>query len=337
MKFRLGNTAAYLPFSYYYLGPAAFMAYLLAGRSLLGRFSYRGIFLGLGLIAYLAMIVVANGAVDGLYILRFFWGFLLFYLAFRSGIRLQTGKLLLFLSALTLAEAALINTVISAELLPNYPSAETASGHFATGESYQRPYSFGGSASVTSVILVALLAISRIGWKGICCAVAAICACMSGSGFLALIIYLLAKARPALLLALVPVVAGVVASGEIQKISLEYIHYLLEFKSNQISAQLPANSLLTGIPLQDSPNGMGGDFASLSFVKLNGLAGLVFFLSIVAINTNRANWLPLFILLAGSVHYGVIFFLPGQLIFGYFLSRKPELAAPGISGKAPEK
>lgn len=323
VSFRLGNAVANLPFFYYYIGPAAFVSYLLAGKSLLGRFSYRGIFVGFSLAAYLAAIVVSNGVVDGLYVIRFFWGFLLFYLAFRLNIQIQTDKLLLFLSALTIVEAVLINTFIPAESLPNFPSIEVASGHFAGEGNYQRPYSFGGSASVTSVILVALLAISKMGWAGKFAAVAAICACMSGSGFIALSIYLLAIARPILRLVAATTILGLVYSGEIQKISLDYIHFLFAYKMEQFETQIPVDSLLIGIPIKESVNGMGGDFAFLSFIELNGLAGLLFFLLVVVMNANKSNRLPIFLLLVGSIHYGVMYYFPGQLMFGYFLNLRP--------------
>lgn len=324
MKFRLKNLVTYFPFAYYYIGPAAFVSYVLAGKSLLGKFSHVGVLVSLALAGFFILILGANGIADGLYVIRFFWGFLIFYLIFRSGIDIRPDKLLVFLSALTLAEALLINTVISAESMPNFPSTQMSS-HFAEEGEYQRPYSFGGSASVTSVILVTLLSISKVGRLGRWATIAAITSCMSGSGFFALFIYLFASIRPLLIVIFFPLLIGIVFSGEFYKISVDYIGYLLQFKIDQFSTQIPVDSILLGIPLDGELNRIGGDFALLSFVTLNGLVGLFFLLLVVFLNLNKENRLAAFILLTGTVHYGVIFFLPGQLMFGYVLSLKARL------------
>jgi len=321
---------AYMPFLYYYLGLAAFLSYLLAGRSLLVRSSYWGWIFGVSFMAYVSWLLYANGITGGLHVVRFFWGFLLFYLAFKSGVKIQVDRLLLFLAALTLLEAVLVNTVIDAASLPNYPAIEMASHFVATGE-YQRPYSFGGSASVTSVILVALLSVSNLGWRGKSLVVAAILACMSGSGFLALAIYFLAIAPPALVLLFVPMLIGIIYSGEVYKLSDVYLTYLFEYKMNQAMAQIPMDSLLMGVPLENNADKsmtleMGGDFAFFSFFMLNGFVGLFVLLAVIFLNINKRNWLPLLILLSGTLHYGVIYFFPGQLVFGYLLNLKSEIS-----------
>lgn len=315
---------AYMPFLYYYLGPAAFLSYLLAGRSLLVRSGYWGWIFGVSFTAYVSWLLYANGVVGGLHVVRFFWGFLLFYFVFKSGIQIQADKLLLFLSALTLLEAVLVNTFINAASLPNYPASELVSHFVATGE-YQRPYSFGGSASVTSVILAALLAVSNLGWRGKSLVVAAIISCMSGSGFLALAIYFLVIAPPVMIVLLVPMLIGIIYSGEVYKLSEGYLTYLYEYKVDQAMTQIPMDSLLMGVPLQKNADdsavlAMGGDFAFFSFIMLNGFAGLFLLLSVIYKNINKKNWLPLLIMLSGTLHYGVIYFFPGQLVFGYLLN-----------------
>lgn len=319
VKVRVEKAMAYMPFAYYYIGPIAFISYIMVGRLLLGRFSRWGLFFCLGFMMYVSWLLVGNGIVNGLYIVRFFWGFLLFYLIFRSGIQIQADKLLIFLSALTILEAVLVNTVISAELLPNYPPADPTTPVGA----YVRPYSFGGSASVTSVILVALLAISKLGMRGKSLAVAAISACASGSGFVALAIYCLGISPLFIRLLMVPAFIGIIFSNLIYRMSASYISFLLEFKMRQIMSEMPLDSLLLGaiLPYKES---MGGDFAGLSFLTLNGLIGVMFFGAVISLNINKRNWLPILIMMVGALHYGVIFYLPGQLIFGYLLNLKPE-------------
>ena len=323
MRGQLKNIVAYFPFFYYYLGPTVFITYLLAGRSLLGRFSFLGVIFAIIFAAYVLMLFGVNGFLNGLYLFRFFWGFILFYLLFKSGIQIQIDKLLIFLSVLTIIEAVLINTVISAQLLPNFPSMEAAS-HFAPAGDYQRPYSFGGSASVTSVILVAFLAVSRLGWRGKSLVISAISACMSGSGFIAVIIYFLARTPRIGYLLIVPAIIGVVYSADIYKISPDYLFYLLDFKIGQITDNYSSAFLFLGEPLQASEGSAGGDFAALTFLQYNGLVGLFLFFTFFVLNINKLNWLPILILLVGALHYGVIFFFPGQLALGYILNIKPK-------------
>jgi len=323
ISFRLKNVMAYMPFAYYYVGPIAFASYLMAGRTLFCRFSRWGLSYCIGFALYVLWLLLENGVVDGLYVVRFFWGFLLFYFVFKTGIQIQVNKLLVFLSALTIAEAVLVNTIISAEILPNYPSKINAAGHFSAVGEYQRPYSFGGSASVTGVTLAALLAVSTLGWKGKSLTIVAILACMSGSGFVALFIFFLAVAPRPVIFLLVPAFVGVIYSEEIPKISAGYLSLLVELKANQTVNELRADlfSLLMGVPLATrTASSYGGDFAALSFLVLNGLVGLGFLLIIIFSNVNKRNWLSILIMLIGTFHYGAMFYLPGQLLLGYFLN-----------------
>ena len=331
----ISGVMTYMPFFYYYIGPMAFLSYLMSGRSLLGRFSYWGWFFGLSFTAYALLLLSTNGLADGMYVIRFCWGFLLFYLVFKSGIQIQVDKLLIFLSILTIIEAVLVNTVIPAELLPNYPIAGTP-GHYAEIGGYQRPYSFGASASVTSVILAALLTVSKFGWRGKSLVFVAILTCMSGSGFLALFIYFFARTARIGYLLLVPAIVGIIYYGlalGLDHISLEYLSFLFDFKMGQIMDQISMNSLFIGVPLRGGVDGLGGDFAFLTFIQFNGLVGVLLFLMFLVVNTNKKNRLPLLIMVTGSLHYGTIFFLPGQLMFGYFLNLKSEAIQVSVSNK----
>lgn len=321
IKSKFIKITSLLPFIYYYLGPAAFASYFLIGRSLFCRFSFSGVVFGLMFLAYTLVLIGVNGFVDGLYIIRLYWGFVLFYLIFKSKVPLQVDELLIFLAGLTVIEALLINTVISANLLPNFPSIE-ASSHFASVGNYQRPYSFGGSASVTSVILVALLAGARLGWWGKALVVFANVISMSGSGFFALFIYFLARVPRKALLLIIPAIIFAVYSSEFDKISVDYLLYLLDFKFEQIKDGYSSEFLFLGMPMQASDGLAGGDFAALTFLQYNGLVGVFIFLWFLILNLNKNNWLPILILSAGTFHYGVIFFFPGQLALGYFLNVK---------------
>lgn len=337
---RLRNMMIYLPFVYYYIGSAGLAVYLLAGRIMFGRLSYLKIIYGLSFAMYSVYLLSVNGIGDGLIVLRFFWGFLLFYLIFASRVQIDVDKLLIVLSALTILEAVLVNTVISAEILPNYPVAG-AMGHFTEvnlGE-YQRPYSFGGNPGVTSVVLVALLAVSKARFWGKALAVGAICACYSGSGFMVLFLYLILISGFFSFLVLVPTISWIVYSGILSHLSLTYVAWLIDFKMNQIASELPMDSLLMGIPLNLGVDGLGGDFAFLSFFNFSGLAGVFLLITAIITNLNKRNILPILIMAAGSVEYGAIFHLPGQLMLGYFLNLKTRIqpgSAPHSLAKSSE-
>lgn len=319
MRLLSKNIITYLPFVYYYIGPVSFISYLLAGRLILCRFKVIEIIFGMLFLAYFLMLFTTNEYFGTLYVLRLYWGFVLFYMLFKSGIAMQVDNLLIVLASITIIEALLINTVISAQLLPNFPEVE-ASSHFVEAGLYQRPYSFGGSASVTSVILVAFLSVSRLRGRGRLLVLSAIASCMSGSGFIAFIIYLIVRYPRTGYFLFLPAALVAAYSGDFYKISFDYIFFLLDFKLQQFTNDYSSAFLYLGEPFQLSSGDAGGDFAALTFLRYNGLVGVFMFFMIFVLNTNKINWLPLFILLAGSFHYGVVFFLPGQLALGYFLS-----------------
>ena len=120
-----------------------------------------------------------NGCV---YCLAFFLGVDVFFIFFSYGYWINLDLLLKILCILVIGEAILINTFIAPYELPNYP--DTSSNHFSPENMYQRPYSFGGSASVTSAILVTLMASLRLNFRSSLLPIAATLSCMSGTGFL---------------------------------------------------------------------------------------------------------------------------------------------------------
>jgi hypothetical protein len=300
----------------------------LAVRSIRFRYSYIGWIVGYIYICYFFSLLCNHGVVAGLYVIRYYWGFLLFYLIFNKlNVKINVDKVLWFLSALTIIEAVLVNTVIPVSFFPNYPSSEGAFSHIAEIGNYQRPYSFGGNASVTSTILVALLSASKIDWRGRVIASIAIICCMSGTGFVALSIYILFRASRPVYLLIIFVLIGLIGSNLVYKISAEYIYYLFQFKVAQITEQLSLSSWFIGDSLMDGVAGiagLSGDFALLTFLQFNGLIGLMLFVFVICMNIKKTNNIPLLIMVFGAFHYGVIFYFPGQIIFGYFLNLKLE-------------
>lgn len=319
-----------LPFSYYYLGPIIFLTYLYSLKSLFSKLwveTFLTFFLVLGVSIIL---LVKQDILDGLMVIRFFWGWVLFYLFFSGGYSFNLHRLLNILSVLVIGEAFLVNTFISASDMSNYPSPEVEPTHFAQPGEYQRPFSFGGSASVTSASLVSLLAVLQLSLRKSLLPCLAVICCVSGTGFFSLLLYIIYRnfKNHRLFIGLIFVFPlFYLAQSFSIKFSTDYLFYLYELKMNQISTAdfFGPVELLFGARLSDV-SGMGGDFQLLSFIKLNGFLGIFILFLAVIFNLNRHNWFPIFLMLLGSLHYGLIFYLPGQFIFGYLLTLRGTIA-----------
>lgn len=317
----------FFPLTYYYIGPLAFVAYLYSLRSLFFKWRYETVVSVLIIFCFCIFFFARTDPLNAAYNIRFFWGWTLFYLFFSSGYRVNVRLVLSILSLAVIGEAILINSLISAKILPNYPDADSTAAitHFVSEEHYQRPYSFGGSASVTSGILVALLAYSKLNLKAALLPIAAILSCMSGTGFFLLIFYLMCRFAikhfvVAVLVA--PLIILIFYSNYVYKFSIDYFTMIYNYKVNQLSNYMSEQTLSEflfggGDRLSSS---MGGDFQLLSFMEFNGALSFLVFFAIVFLNLRRINLLPIIILITGSIHYGLIFYFPGQVIFGYFLA-----------------
>jgi hypothetical protein len=275
---------------------------------------------------------------------RFYWGWMVFYFIFKANVvskKILVDALVL-LSILTLVETVLINTVIAPYLLPNFPDAQGGVAEFRGDEYYQRPYSFGGSATVGSSLLVILMALCNVqGWR-FWLAVSAVLFFVSGTGIVALFVLLLVRYRPLMIRAALPLgmilLLGSAVLPEItlsiineftRKIGSNYIGELIDLKYSavvEVYKDLDAYALIFG-----APDGFrGGDFGLLAFVVSNGILGLLLFLAMIFFRTNRTNIFPLFLIVATTLHYPVLFFLPGQMMFGLLLSLdRGELVADG--------
>jgi len=269
--------------------------------------------------------------------LRFFWGWVIFYFIFKTNKVNQNilSTVLLVLSILTLVEAVLINSIIEAKILPNFPDFNKAASHFVSSVFYQRPYSFGGNATVGSSILVTLLAACNVRGLQFWIVVFAILSFISGTGTLMLFLVLIVKYRQLMLTILIPgsVVLitisiffydwlALVINRFSNKVGPQYIQYLFNEKINQAVSRyddMELYMIIFGYP-RNIHEGYGGDFGLLSFVTLNGLLGFLLISILALYHFNRANRLPLFVILLTSLHYPVIFYFPGQVVFGLLLS-----------------
>ena len=323
----LRDPVAFLSIFYVYIGPLAFAAYGLAiFRSKL-KLPLIDWFI---LINIIISILVASFFINIFEIFqmyRFYWGFLIFYIFFRSiqNINFNFDKLLITLIILTIIESVLVNSIISAEILPNYPSKFTSSSHFS--ELYQRVFGFGGNPAVLSVLLVAILCLSSQSIGLVVGVLITTMVASSGSGFIAFLIYIVFhkfkhKGLILIILFIATMIAYQVNADIFYKVSWEYLTYLIENKVLQIEgvwSNLTKFQVLFGT---QNLSDLGGDFVWLSFFNIYGLYGSSLFIFFILHKLNKKNLLGVFIILILTFHYFVLFSMPGQLIFGYLLALK---------------
>lgn len=273
-----------------------------------------------------------NIAID----LRFWWGWLLFYFILKDRsipIHLIANALVV-LSFIVLLETVLINTIIDPWMLPNFPPNDGTVGEYSFVVSYQRPYAFGASATVGSSLVVALIALSRIrGWR-LWLSSFVVFIFVSGTGIFALGLLFLIRYQKLIIKSIIPgfliILSFYYLLPELfnlvifelgRKIGFEYANILFWIKLNQIQqgfAELNNFELFFG----DRDGGRGGDFGGLLFILSNGILGALVFLLIIVNRINKENAVPLVLLLITSLHYPVIFFIPGQMVFGLLLGMK---------------
>ena len=312
----------YLPFLYYYLGPFSpiiFITYFLFIFKKIKLKKHNIIIIVLLLVHFIRILFV-NDFPESLNVIRYYWGFLFFYLFFIS-IDFKFSKRILFFFVLaTLLETILINTIVSASILPNFPNPEDAWSHFASEGSYQRPYAFGGNATILSVLLVSFLFLVKFSKFQKIFVILSIILSASGTGIIALAVYFINLFKWYFNILFIFLFSIFIYSGIFVKISFDYIQGIYLYKIFQITNEFSPSALIWGTNSKDALRQLGGDFSFLSFLEYNGLIGLLIFVLIVVFSTVNRTKKPLFILILCSLHYGVIFSMPGQLIFAYFLS-----------------
>lgn len=334
----------YTVFSYYYIGPVIFAVYIFAlfvcVRYILHssklKITLTELYLCLGLAALFLVKLSCSEFYDVLLATRFYFGFIIFYVYFKIRNQLNVDRLLMILACATVLETILVNTIIPIELLPNYlDSREKAVSH--TTEIfgfYQRPYGFGGNPSVTGSLLIALVAL-RKDKKNVLLLYLPVFATIltySGSSYIAIIFLALLRSKKFLSLLIAIFIAGIVIADLygylpfkiMTKISPEHLKYLWQYKITEIENYLQSISLFEFIFGNLYPDGylsICSDFAILWMFKAHGALGVVLFFSIVYLSMKRENAHALFILILTSIHYYVVFSLPGQFVLAYALTR----------------
>lgn len=272
--------------------------------------------------------------VEFIYILmdfRFYWFWALFLRIANDEIVSSTfKKIFIFFCILTIIESLLINFIISPNLLPNfyqYPiSEDNRAGYY-----YQRPNSLGGSSSVASVILVTFFSIIEMNTLMYLIGILTLILFASGTGFSIFIVHILLESikRNFFLKGLIyisilslPVIFIDIQGLELffSKMSPEYFNEMIDFKYKQIGQLYN----ITSVEFIFGKMGIyrGGDFGLFAFFYANGIIGTLLLFYFIIKNINKTNYIPISLLFLGTIHYPTIFFLPGQVLFGYLLGMK---------------
>ncbi|WP_426668519.1 hypothetical protein ACPPVU_20150 [Mucilaginibacter sp. McL0603] len=285
-------------------------------------------------------------------LLRYYFGFYIFYLFFNNlSFKLNFEKLLFWISVVVIIEAFLINTILPPNLLPNYPKNEMVEDAFKTQilGFYQRPYSIGTNSSITSTILVLLLFCIeeykqksglKIPRKLLAIATFAVVILGSGVGYILYLLYLIYRINPfknilrtiisisaVLVVYVLLFVVDIGAAGGLDKISNVYMSFLFDFKAAQIDDTLTAfksdvSFWLIGQKFDDPKDLIiWSDFAWENLFYCTGLIGFITTIIIFVVKTNRFNLIPLIIFALGAIHYGAMYSLPGQLLLGYLFAK----------------
>ena len=235
-------------------------------------------------------------------------------------------QLLIVMLIIIVVEGVLVNTVINAGDLPNYPDPKTSSKHFS--DVWQRIYAYGGNSSVTGVLLVAVLSIVEPSFFLVLSSIVLLFFVGSGSGVISLVFYVLSILNKNLKLlflvwALIIWYFFVPDIDALYKISPKYFEVLLALKQEQmlkVIDNMDGWQIFFGTA---SVSNMGGDFLWKSFFHTHGIAGVMLMLFFMLTHINRSNVFGVFIIFLMTSHYFVLFSLPGQLIAGYLLAIKP--------------
>lgn len=275
-------------------------------------------------------------------IIQYYFGVVLFlyYLEYSKTIILNIDNLIFILCAEIILEAVLVNTIIPPSKLFNYPEV------YIQYSGYQRPLSIGCNTTVTATILCMLLAhrenLRKLGLLDAntrldVVAGLTILVMASGMGIGLWALYFAYRMKGPLSYKNVLLVLSFILLltlfllivPSIQTTIFQHLFgndgdsvALTEFKEEEAERYL---SLLDGFSL-----GLGFDFKSMSLLTQGdiaylemflsiGIIGILLFVFIILLFINKYNWFPIVLGLIGIYHYGGIFSMPGQLVFGYLL------------------
>jgi hypothetical protein len=277
-----------------------------------------------------------------IYLSTYYFGFVFFYLFFISTrIKVDLSRILYFFCLEILLEATLINTILPAKFWKNYPLFEEGSPHFVVFfDFFQRPYSIGSNSTVTSTLLVILfIQVKQFAslsiWKEIL-VFFSIALCLSGTGLSLYFLYILStkikfKFRDIFTLLTIVgacfIVIELLSTTDYSKFSSIYVNSLIELKLSQIDDYiLKLNNLFQlffGYNHKFKFDVITYNDFSLNDAFFNlGILGVLFYFFFIVSHISKFNKVSILFFVVAALHYGAIFNIFGQFLFGYLLSLK---------------
>lgn len=156
---------------------------------------------------------------------------------------------------------------------------------------------------------------------------AAFMLCWSATGFLMLLLFFIYRIKSNFYKLLLILSIIFILFIDLPKVNLDYIFYIIEYKINYIINQNNDTvKLMFGKILENEFVGnIGGDSIYLNFISIYGLILVGIFTFIMISSTTFNNRILIIIGILLSFHYGVIFNIMGQFIFGALMADKIEI------------
>ena len=308
---------------YNFIGLVSLVVYVYMIFKLKANFVYKYFAVILALCLVFLYHVFLNGFVESLIMYRFHWGFFAFYLFFKGcSQKYNITPLFLVMIVMIFLEVFAVNFFINVVDLPNYPLSNTASQYISG------IYSYGGNASITSVLLISILPIIEVGAVLYFSSFLAIFFIGSGSGLFLFILYSLFSKINMRKISIymisfifIAYLESIYESSIFYKISFDYFNIILDIKINKILNILSTMSWVEiFFGAHNAHKIVGGDAAWLNFFFSSGIVGVSIMAFLLLSNINKFNAFSIFIIFIGTFHYYVLFSLPGQLITGYILT-----------------
>ncbi len=285
---------------------------------------------------FITYALVYNNITGLIYAFRLNFGFVFYIIAIQY-IRLpKLETIAIVLALITLIEFTVINIHPGLiEILPNYNKIFSES--FSSGG----VHSFGGNRTVTGVLLLAIYSyLEKISAARFTKFLVITGVLISGSGtaYSILLLYFGYRARSQIVYIIIfciCVYLFLIADLEeflyLEKFNSEYINFIFEYKLDQINDlknKMNFSSYFFGIgdlsfvsssAEIDGYGSLYGDFLLLDFFARYGLLGASSLLFFVFFFVNRTSFIPVLIIVGGTLHYHVLFSTPGQLIIAILI------------------
>jgi hypothetical protein len=280
--------------------------------------------------------------------LKFYWGFIIFYYYFKLSNYKFDFLLFFWLTVIiTIVDFALINTIVPLEMMKNIPKAHAG---IISLESkllfFNRSYGLASMPTASATILVVLLAGLYIQQRDdfrnyhILITILPLICLGSGTGFLLFLFFVFMRFKLykglrfnigvlfLLLFSYFVTKQSINVDSVFRRLSTNYFDTLIQLKSEQITdvLKLLNHSLfetLFGFNYTSSMNvRMMSDFGWIDLLECYGLFGVFSFILFLVLKRKLA-YLPILIFVLGYFHYPALGSIPGQILFASLLVFKP--------------